>query len=145
MNNRSANEYRQLQQKLWVGTLILDVVYIIAIAWFSPKQTVQAIAGAAMGLFYIWSLAYSIEHPKKGIQAVFSILRICVFGYFVARLSDFRVYELAIVMGGLLSYKLILTVEYVAQALKTFPSLFRKREQKAVNPLGTGVPLPENP
>jgi hypothetical protein len=51
---------------------------------------------------------------------VFSLIRIWIFAYLIVKLSNGRVQELAIVICGLLSYKVILTVEYVVQAMRAF-------------------------
>ena len=120
MTYNPATYYGELKRKLWVGTLILDVFYLVAITFYSPTHLSQAVAGVIMGVFYLWSLTYSAENPKKTIQFAFSLIRICLFSYFVVQLSHLRVYDLAIVLGGLLSYKVILTVEYVVQALQVF-------------------------
>lgn len=127
MTYNPATYYAELKRKLWKGTLILDVLFLAGMAWFSPKQLPQAIGGVVMGVFYLWSLSFNAEHPKKSIQFVFSLIRICLLAYIIVKLSHLRVYELAIVISGLLSYKVILTVEYVAQALQAFRSPFSKR------------------
>jgi hypothetical protein len=131
MTYNPATYYQQLKRKLWTGTLILDVLFLAGMACFSPKQLPQAVGGVLMGVFYLWSLSFNAEHPKKGIQAVFSLIRICLLAFLIVQLSHLRVYELAIVISGLLSYKVILTVEYVAQAMQAFRP-----------PLGRGVGAP---
>jgi hypothetical protein len=122
MTYNPATYYGELKRKLWTGTLILDVLFLVAVACFSAKQLEQAVGGVLMGIFYLWSLTFNAEHPKKAIQFAFSLIRVCLLAYLVVQLSHLRVYELAIVICGLLSYKFILTVEYVVQALQVFRS-----------------------
>jgi len=127
MTYNPATYYAELKRKLWTGTLILDVLYLAGVAWLSPKQMPQAVGGVAMGVFYLWSLTFNAEHPKKSIQFAFSLIRICLLAFLIVKLSHLRVYELGIVIGGLLSYKVILTVEYVAQAMQAFRPPLGKR------------------
>jgi|GEM_PF-1599169 len=112
--------YGELKRKLWKGTLLLDVLFLLGMAWFSPNHLPQAVGGVMMGVFYLWSLSFNAEHPKKSIQFAFSLMRVCLLAYLMVKLSHLRVYELAIVISGFLSYKIILTVEYVAQAMQAF-------------------------
>lgn len=127
MTYNPATYYQELKRRLWTGTFILDVLFLAGVAWLSPKQLPQAVGGVLMGVFYLWSLSFNAEHPKKGVQAVFSLIRICLLAFLVVKLSHLRVYELAIVISGFLSYKVILTVEYVAQAMQAFRSPLGKR------------------
>ncbi len=113
--------YPQLKRRLWLGTLITDAIMLAVVAIYWPHLLTYLLWGIGMGFFYLWSLSFNAEHPKKGIQFVFSLIRICIFAYVIVKLSNARVLELAIVMCGLLSYKVILTVEYIAQAMQAFP------------------------
>ena len=112
--------YKQLKNRLWVGTLLLDFVFLLTVFFFSPKQFLQAVSGVGMGIYYLWSLFYNADHPKKAMQFVFSIIRVCILAYGAVYVSHFRVYELGIVICGLLSYKVILTVEYIIQAIQSY-------------------------
>ena len=120
MTYNPATYYGHLKRKLWVGTILIDILFLAGIAYWSPKQLPQAVGGVSMGVFYLWSLMFNAEHPKKAIQFAFSLIRVCVLAYLTVRLSHLRVYELAIVICGLLSYKVILTVEYMLQAMQAF-------------------------
>lgn len=110
----------RLKKKLWAGTLLLDGALLIGFALFSPQQLKLCFMGVALGLFYLWSLTFNAENPKKGVQFAFSTIRSCLFAYALVQLTHARANELAIVMSGFLSYKVILTVEYVVQALSAF-------------------------
>lgn len=127
MTYNPATYYGDLKRKLWKGTLLLDVLFLAGMAWFSPKYLPQAVGGVLMGVFYLWSLSFNAEHPKKSIQFAFSLIRVCLLAYLIVKLSHLRVYELAIVISGFLSYKVILTVEYVAQAMQAFRPPLSKR------------------
>jgi hypothetical protein len=112
--------YPELKKRLWIGTLVTDAVLLAVVAFYCPAYLKYLGWGVLMGFFYLWSLSFNAEHPKKGIQFVFSLIRIWIFAYVIVKLSNARVLELAIVMCGLLSYKVILTVEYVVQAMRAF-------------------------
>lgn len=120
MSFKPSAYYRQLKRRLWVGTTILNIFLVAGCAIFWPQALKLLILGMLMGAFYLWSLSFNAEHPKKGVQFVFSLIRICVLAYLIVKLSNARVTELGIVICGLLSYKVILTVEYVVQASQAF-------------------------
>jgi hypothetical protein len=119
--------FQTLKRKLWLGTLLTDLLFVSAIWYFWPSHLHSAITGVAMGLFYLWSLMFSAEYPKRAVQSVFSLIRVGFLAYLVVKLSGLKIPDLAIVMCGLLSYKLMLTVEYVVQALPAFRHLSGKR------------------
>jgi hypothetical protein len=112
--------YPQLKKRLWLGALITDAILLAVVGFYWPHLLKLLVAGIGMGFFYLWSLSFNAEHPKKGIQFVFSLIRIWIFAYLIVKLANARVLELAIVMCGLLSYKVILTVEYMVQAMRAF-------------------------
>ena len=112
--------YHQLKRRLWTGTGILNCVLVVGCAIYWPQYLKLLVLGMLMGAFHLWSLSFNAEHPKKGVQFVFSLIRICILAYVIVKLSNARVTELGIVICGLLSYKVILTVEYVVQASQAF-------------------------
>lgn len=112
--------YHQLKRRLWIGTAVVNLIMAGACALFWPQHLKLLVLGMMMGVFYLWSLSFNAEHPKKGVQFVFSLIRICILAYVIVKLSNARVTELGIVICGLLSYKVILTVEYVVQASQAF-------------------------
>lgn len=120
MSNNPATYYPRLKRKLWIGTLATDAIMLSAVAIGWPEHMKSMALGVLLGLFYLWSLGFSAEHPKKKIQFVFSLIRIWILAYVIVKLSHAHVTEVAIVMCGLLSYKVILTVEYVVQASRAF-------------------------
>lgn len=120
MSNQPVTYYVRLKKKLWIGTVILDALMLLALGFIRPELLPCLLSGIALGIFYLWSLTYNAEHPKKGIQSVFSVIRMCVVAYLIVQLAHARLLELAIVMSGLLSYKVILTVEYVFQGMHAF-------------------------
>lgn len=120
MSNHPATYYPRLKRKLWIGTLVTDALMLSAVAIWWPQFMRPMTIGILLGFFYLWSLGFNAEHPKKKIQFVFSLIRIWILAYVIVRLSHAHVTEVAIVMCGLLSYKVILTVEYVVQASRAF-------------------------
>lgn len=116
----SPSPFARLKKKLWLGTLLVDALLVLGFALFSPAQLKLCLMGVMLGLFYLWSLTFNAENPKKGVQFAFSTIRSCLFAYALVQLTQARANELAIVMSGFLSYKVILTVEYVVQALPAF-------------------------
>jgi uncharacterized membrane protein (UPF0136 family) len=127
-DSRQPSYYRHLIKKLWLGTLGMNLLLLAVVAYQWPHLIVHLIWGILLGWFYLWSLSFNAENPKKGIQFVFSLIRIWIFAYVIVKLSNARVPELAIVMCGLLSYKVILMAEYVVQAMQAFrpqPSIKR--------------------
>ncbi len=82
-----------------------------------------AVLGCGMGIFYLWSLAFSAEFPKRGIQFAFSLIRVGFLAYLGVRLSGGKIPQLTLVLCGLLSYKLMLTLETVWQGLQAFKPL----------------------
>lgn len=120
--------FARLKKKLWLGTLTVDVLLLAGFAILKPQYLGWCLMGVMMGLFYLWSLTYNAENPKKGVQFAFSTVRAALFAYALVQLTQGQATELAIVMSGFLSYKVILTVEYVVQAL---PALRRETPVKA--------------
>jgi hypothetical protein len=114
------NYYPQLKRRLWIGSLLVDAVLVAVVAVFWPMLLKHLLFGIALGMFYLWSLFFNAEHPKNKIQFAFSLTRIVILAYVIVTLADAHIRELTIVMCGLLSYKVVLTVEYVAQALPAF-------------------------
>lgn len=117
---QTTSPFLRLKKKLWVGTLLVDAALVAGFALFNPEQLKLCMTGIFLGLFYLWSLTFNAENPKKGVQFAFSTIRSCLFAYALVQLTHARANELAIVMSGFLSYKVILTVEYVVQALPAF-------------------------
>jgi hypothetical protein len=109
-----------LKKRLWLGTLLLHMVFLFSVALWRPADLGIGIISVAMGLFYLWSLIFNAEHPKKGWQWSFSLIRMLLFAWMAVRLSHLKMPELALVIAGLLSYKMVLMVEYVMQALPGF-------------------------
>ncbi|WP_373531104.1 hypothetical protein [Vampirovibrio sp.] len=126
MNNltpQTPSPFAQLQKKLWIGTLAIHFSLLLGFALFNPARLYYCAAGVGLGIFYLWSLTFNAENPKKGIQFAFSVIRMAGFAYAAVQLAHAQPTELAIVMSGLLSYKVVLTVEYVVQALPAFRRL----------------------
>ena len=125
--DKTPAEYRQYFYRLiWFGTLGLHALLLAATATFWPELLKYAFAGVLMGLFNVWSLFRTVEHPRGGLQVVFSLIRIVVLAYLVVMIPQGRLPEFAIVIGGLLSYKVVLTAETLRQAA----GLLRKKSKK---------------
>lgn len=127
-NHPPLSPFAVLKKKLWLGTLAVHANLLAGCLVLAPQYLQPCLTGIALGLFYLWSLTYNADNPKKGVQFAFSIVRAALFAYVLVKVSNGRPTELAIVMSGLLSYKMILTVEYVVQAL---PAFRRKTPVKA--------------
>jgi hypothetical protein len=112
--------FLRLQKRLWLGTFAVDAILLIGTGLYLPRALPVTFAGILMGLFYLWSLIYNAQHPRRGVQSVFSLIRMVVLAWLAVRLSHGRLAELALVMSGLLSYKLMLIVEYALQASPAF-------------------------
>lgn len=110
----------RLKKKLWLGTLLLNILLMAGTALYRPEWLTLAVSGAILGAFYLWSLLENAQYPKRGIQSVFSLVRMVALAWLSVHLSHGRISELALVMSGLLSYKMVLIVEYVLQALPAF-------------------------
>jgi hypothetical protein len=123
LSTQALPPFAQLKKKLWLGTLAIHSSMLLGFAIFNPSRLNVCVAGIGLGLFYLWSLTFDAGNPKKGIQFAFSVVRMCAFAYAAVQLSHGRPTELAIVMSGLLSYKIVLTVEYLVQALPAFRRL----------------------
>lgn len=115
-----AHYFPKLKRKLWIGTLVTDLILAAVVASFWPELLKYLLYGMAIGMFYLWSLFFSAEHPRSKLQFAFSLTRIAVLAYVIVTLADARIRELGLVMCGLLSYKVVLTAEYVVQALPAF-------------------------
>lgn len=112
--------FLRLQKRLWLGTFAVDGILLLVTALALPRALPITFAGILMGLFYLWSLIYNAQHPRRGVQSIFSLIRMVVLAWLAVRLSHGRLAELALVMSGLLSYKLMLIVEYALQASPAF-------------------------
>jgi hypothetical protein len=120
-----------MKKRLWLGTLALDALLLCVFALFYPQQLKLGATGMLLGLGYLWSLTFNAENPKKGIQMAFSTIRACLFAYALVQVSHGKANDLAIVIGGFLSYKVILTVDCAIQALS---ALFGKALVKTERP-----------
>ncbi len=120
-----------MKRRLWLGTLALDALLLCGFALFYPQLLKLCVAGILLGLGYLWSLMFNAENPKQGVQMAFSSIRACLFAYALVQVSQGRANDLAIVIGGFLSYKVILTVDCAIQALS---ALFGKASVKADRP-----------
>ena len=109
-----------LKKRLWTGTFILNGILLFWTLLYHHQWLMMAVFGVLMGWFYLWSLCENAQHPKRGIQSGFSLIRMVVLAWLAVQLSHGRLAELALVMSGLLSYKMVLIVEYVLQALPAF-------------------------
>lgn len=106
-----------MKKRLWLGTLALDALLLLGFALFYPQAIKLCVAGVLLGLGYLWSLTFNAENPKKGVQMAFSTIRACLFAYALVQVSHGKADDLAIVIGGFLSYKVVLTVDCAIQAL----------------------------
>lgn len=122
-------QFKDLKKRLWLGTIALDIIMvaIVAIGW--PQYLKPLLGGCGMGFFYLWSLMFSAEHPRHKLQSVFSLTRIVFLAYPIVSIAGRDIHALALVMCGLLSYKGLLAVETVIQAL---PALKHLRPKSAV-------------
>ena len=123
--------YGQLKRKLWIGTLVVDAALIAMVALNWPDLLNELLWGVGLGMFYLWSLFFNADHPKSKIQFAFSLTRIFILAYLIVKLADNQIRELAIVMCGLLSYKVVLTAEYVVQSL---PAFSKRSNQAGLSP-----------
>lgn len=117
---KMASPFSLLKKRLWFGTWVTNALFLLTVASLYPSLFRYALMGVAMGTFYLWSLMFSADYPKRGIQFVFSLIRVACLAYLIVELSGNRIPELTVVICGLLSYKVMLTVEYVVQALPAF-------------------------
>lgn len=118
--NKALSPFQHLKKRLWLGTFVVQILMLVVVAISWPHLFRHAVMGSLMGIFYLWSLMFNADYPKRGVQFVFSLIRVGFLAYLVVNVSDVRIPELIIVMCGLLSYKVMLTVEYVLQALPAF-------------------------
>lgn len=109
--------FSKLKKKLWIGSLIVQALLLIGVAIFRLYDLKIVFMSTLLGCFYLWSLLFNAEHPKKSWQWSFSLIRTAVIAWLIVQLSGAKMPELALVFIGLLSYKLVLMVEYVIQAL----------------------------
>ena len=133
-------EILRLKRVLWRGTLTLDLVFLIVTALFWPTLLKPAFMGVLLGLGYLWSLFFNAEHPKRKIQFAFSLMRIVILAYAIVSVSHARVPELAIVICGFLSYKVVLTVDAAAQVVSGLRRQAAGRTRPSGNSLNTGAP-----
>ena len=129
-NPAAVSPFLRLQKRLWIGTFIVDAVLLAYTTHSLPQALPIVVAGILMGLFYLWSLIYNAQHPRRGIQSVFSLIRMVVLAWLAVRLSHGRLPELALVMSGLLSYKMMLIVEYALQASPAFRRSKKRDDDK---------------
>lgn len=119
-------QFADLKKRLWIGTILMDAVMVAIVAAYWPHYLKPLLWGCGMGFFYLWSLIFSAEHPKHKIQSVFSLTRIVFLAYPIVSIAGRDIHALALVMCGLLSYKGLLAVETVIQALPALKHLSRK-------------------
>jgi hypothetical protein len=119
-------QFTDLKKRLWIGTILIDAVMVAVVAIYWPQYLKPLLWGCGMGFFYLWSLIFSAEHPKHKIQSVFSLTRIVFLAYPIVSIAGRDIHALALVMCGLLSYKGLLAVETVIQALPALKHLSRK-------------------
>lgn len=127
-------EMQKLKRRIWVGTLAFDLLLLVATAVFWPSLLRYAGAGILLGFYYLWSLFWSAEHPKGAVQFVFSLTKLVVLAYLIVKITQGRLPEFALVMSGLLSYKVVLTVETARQATQAFRSHPSKSGKQPVSP-----------
>jgi hypothetical protein len=109
--------FPKLKKRLWIGTFLVQAILLICVAIFRPEDLKVVFMSILLGCFYLWSLIFNAEYPKKSWQWSFSIIRMGLIAWLIVQLTDARMTQLALVIVGLLSYKLVLMVEYVIQAL----------------------------
>jgi len=109
--------FSKLKKRLWVGTLIVEALLLTSVAIWRPYDLKIVFMGSLLGCFYLWSLLFNAEYPKKSWQWSFSIIRMGLISWLIVQLTGAKMTELALVIIGLLGYKLVLMVEYVIQAL----------------------------
>ena len=109
--------FPKLKKKLWIGSLIIQTLLLIGVAIFRLYDLKIVFMSTLLGCFYLWSLLFNAEYPKKSWQWSFSIIRMCLISWLIVQLTGAKMTELALVIIGLLGYKLVLMVEYVIQAL----------------------------
>src|SRR3954471_1988303 len=109
--------FPKLKKRLWIGTLIVQALLLSSVAIWRPFDLKIVFMGVLLGCFYLWSLLFNAEYPKKSWQWSFSIIRMGLISWLIVQLTGAKMTELALVIIGLLGYKLVLMVEYVIQAL----------------------------
>lgn len=123
--------FTSMKKRLLLGTVALDVLVLSTAAMVWPGALQPLAAGCGLGLFYLWSLIFTAEHPRRKIQFVFSLTRMLGLAYIVVQLGHARLMDVGIVILGLLSYKVMLTVEYAVQA---WPAFRKSRSQSIKSP-----------
>jgi len=119
-------QFKDLKKRLWIGTIALDILMVSVVALYWPHYLKPLLWGCGLGFFYLWSLMFSAENPRHKVQSVFSLTRIVFLAYPIVCIAGRDIRALALVMCGLLSYKGLLAVETVIQALPAFKHLSRK-------------------
>jgi hypothetical protein len=109
--------FKTLKRDLWIRLALVGTLFIGWFALYAPAYLQQAIGGVMVGAFFMGSLMYCAEHPRGKSQIVFSLTRMALLAYLIVRLGEFRATETAVVIGGFLSYKVGLVMEYIRQAL----------------------------
>lgn len=108
-------------KRLWQKTLLLDALLLVGCAWKAPQYVQPLVGGMLIGLFYLFSLGISARSPKHmAVQIAISLLRAAGLGYLILVAGHFRMTEIAVVLGGFLSYKFAWMLETGMQALPAF-------------------------
>lgn len=134
-------EVRRLKRVLWRGTLLLDLLYILGVAILWPGLAKVAFMGCALGLGYLWSLFFNAEHPKRKIQFAFSLTRIMILAYGIVYVANGRMNELALVICGFLSYKVILAADATVQVVRGLGRQAKAKKLPSKNALNPDSPL----
>ncbi len=108
------------KRALWLRMAVTASLFLGAIAWQYPQVLKPAIGGVLIGVFFLWSLMYTADHPRGRLQIVFSLTRMLLLAYLIVKLGHLRVLDTTVVICGFLSYKVGLVMEYARQA---FPGL----------------------
>lgn len=121
---------KQLTKHLWKGLFVYQVVFLLVVAIRYPGFLKLAFVGCLMGVFYLWSLLQSADRPKKKGQSMMSLLRVAALAYCIVHLTQVKIPEITIVMLGLLSYKMVLAIEYFAQGRRALVACLVKGKSK---------------
>jgi hypothetical protein len=111
---------KALKGRLLLRTLVVNFVSVLVLSVTQTAGLVYYMAGATLGLLFLITLFFSVEHPRGKAQTVMSIGRMIGMAYIIVALGNFNIWQTFIVICGFLSYKLVLVLEYLVQASPAF-------------------------
>ncbi|MBX2859848.1 MAG: hypothetical protein KTR14_01340 [Vampirovibrio sp.] len=122
--------YPDFKKRVWYWTLTLNTLVGLVLWWQYPYLLRAWVAGSVLGMFYLRSLFWSVDHAASSsiprsvrrMQFAFSLTRIILFAYVIVMVAGFHVTETLVVICGCFSYKGILMIDYARHGLAAIRS-----------------------